>query len=299
MPGKRNISRHFVYLQGAGVASCPMPELPEVETIGRGLHTQLVDRVVSDVVVRRRDLRVPIPADFRERVIGRRVLGVQRRAKYLLWPLDDGGLIVAHLGMTGRFTVRVLPIEDVGPHDHVLLYTNDGRCTTFSDPRRFGVLVLGHVKQPSLHPLLKGLGPEPLDDAWDAPQLLAKVQGRKSPLKSLLLDQSVIAGLGNIYVSEALFRARISPLRLGCSLMLSEARRLVPAIRQVLRDAIDAGGSTLRDYVQADGAIGGFQNQFSVYEQHDQPCPHRGCKGRIQRIVQAGRSTYFCPSCQK
>jgi len=281
-----------------------MPELPEVETIARGLHVELAGRALRDVWVRRRDLRLLIPHDFPERVIGRRILAVQRRAKYLLFRLDDalrpdGLLILAHLGMTGRFAVQTPPFPELAAHDHVVFFTEDGRRTMFSDPRRFGLLSLGYSDRLAEHPLLKDLGPEPLDASWTGEQLLGKVVARKSPLKALLLDQSVVAGLGNIYVSEALFRARLSPLRLGCSLKLAEARRIVGAVRDVLHDAIAAGGSTLRDYVQADGSIGSFQTHFSVYEQQDQSCPRRGCPGVVRRIVQAGRSTYFCPACQR
>ncbi len=291
-----------------------MPELPEVETIGRGLQAELAGRLLRDVQVRRRDLRLPIPGDFRERVVGRRIVSVQRQAKYLLLHLSsragsravaaesalaDGTLILAHLGMTGRFSVQSPPFPALGPHDHVVFFTDDDRRTTFSDPRRFGVLDLGRADRLSEHPLLKKLGPEPLDDSWDGDALLRKVAGRASPLKALLLDQSVVAGLGNIYVSEALFRARVSPLRPGSRLLPAEARKLARAVKDVLKDAIAAGGSTLRDYVQADGAIGGFQTLFAVYEQQGQRCQHRGCRGEIQRIVQAGRSTYFCPLCQR
>ena len=281
-----------------------MPELPEVETIARGLHTQLAGRVLRDVCVRRGDLRRPIPTDFRERVLDRRIESVLRRAKYLLLRLSsslsgDQPVILAHLGMTGRFAVQRPPFPELGVHDHVVFFTDDGCRTTFADPRRFGVLGLGQADRLSEHPWLKDLGPEPLDDSWSPQQLVSKVSTRTSPLKTLLLDQSVVAGLGNIYVSEALFRARISPLRPGTSLRLGEARTLVRAIQAVLRDAIAAGGSTLRDYVQADGSIGGFQTLFSVYEQQGQRCSHRGCRGEVRRIVQAGRSTYFCPSCQR
>jgi formamidopyrimidine-DNA glycosylase len=281
-----------------------MPELPEVETIGRGLQAELAGRRLREVLVRRRDLRLPIPPDFAERVVGRRIESVRRRAKYLLLHLSEGAspdrtLIVAHLGMTGRFSVQAPPFSGLGTHDHVVFSTDDDRRTIFSDPRRFGVLCLGQADRLHEHPLLKDLGPEPLDPGWDGAQLLAKLATRTSPIKALLLDQSVVAGLGNIYVSEALFRARISPLRPGHRIQAAEASRLVRAAKAVLNDAIAAGGSTLRDYVQADGSIGGFQTLFSVYEQQGQRCRHRGCRGEIQRIVQAGRSTYFCPTCQR
>lgn len=276
-----------------------MPELPEVETVCRGLAAQLVGAAVRDVSVQRRDLRLPIPADFEARLRGQQLVAVGRRAKYILCCFADQTMIVAHLGMTGRFTVRPLPLPALSAHDHVVLYTQDGRAAIYSDPRRFGLLVLGRRDQQAAHPLLKDLGPEPLSEAFTADTLLAKLAGRRSPLKALLLDQAVVAGLGNIYVSEALFRARLAPTRLGQSVKKAEATRLCRAIREVLNEAIAAGGSTLRDYVQADGSIGAFQNRFAVYEQAGQRCQHRGCRGVIRRTVQAGRSTYFCPLCQK
>lgn len=276
-----------------------MPELPEVETVCRGLATQLVGARVRDVHVVRRDLRQAVPADFEARLRGQQLVAVQRRAKYILCCFADQTMIVAHLGMTGRFTVRSLPLPALSAHDHVILYTEDGRAAIYSDPRRFGLLVLGRSDRQAAHPLLKELGPEPLGDEFSAASLLAKVAGRRSPLKTLLLDQTVVAGLGNIYVSEALWRARVLPTRLGHTLQRAEATRLTQAIRAVLHDAIAAGGSTLRDYVQADGSVGSFQNRFAVYDRAGERCQHRGCRGVIRKTVQAGRSTYFCPLCQK
>ncbi|HNN92198.1 MAG TPA: bifunctional DNA-formamidopyrimidine glycosylase/DNA-(apurinic or apyrimidinic site) lyase [Pseudomonadota bacterium] len=276
-----------------------MPELPEVETVCRGLAAQLLGVRIRDVEVVRRDLREPVPADLRERLRGQQLVAVQRRAKYILCCFADHTMLVAHLGMTGRFTICAPPPATLSTHDHVVLYTQDGRAAIYSDPRRFGLLVLGRSDRQALHPLLKDLGPEPLGSEFTADSLLAKVARRKSPLKTLLLDQAVVAGLGNIYVSEALWRARLSPSRLGCTLVRREAARLVTEIRAVLNDAIAAGGSTLRDYVQADGSIGGFQTHFAVYDRAGERCAHRGCKGHIERAVHAGRSTYFCPQCQK
>lgn len=275
-----------------------MPELPEVETVSRGLASQLLGVRLRDVQVQRRDLRVAIPSDFEARLRGQQLVAVQRRAKYILLCFADQTMIVAHLGMTGRFTVRPLPLPSLSAHDHVVLYTQDGRAAIYSDPRRFGLLVLGRSDRQAAHPLLKDLGPEPLGPDFSAASLLGKLAGRRSPLKTLLLDQSLVAGLGNIYVSEALWRARVLPTRLGCTVGKAEASRLVKAVREVLQDAIAAGGSTLRDYVQADGSLGAFQNRFAVYERADEGCPRRGCDGVIERMVQAGRSTYFCPVCQ-
>lgn len=276
-----------------------MPELPEVETVRRGLARQLEGRVLQSVTVRRRDLRLPIPQDFESRTVGARVLSVGRRAKYLTLALDSGALIIGHLGMTGRFCVVPLPLPPAEKHDHVIFVTDAGQAAVFSDPRRFGLLVLGRADRPADHPLLKDLGPEPLSPDWTAAQLLAKLRPRRSPLKALLLDQGVVAGLGNIYVCEALWRARLSPERTGSDVSPAQAAKLHAAVRAVLQDALAAGGSTLRDYVQADGQSGGFQNLFSVYDRQGSRCAHSGCRGTIERTVQAGRSTYFCPRCQR
>ncbi|MFA5119535.1 bifunctional DNA-formamidopyrimidine glycosylase/DNA-(apurinic or apyrimidinic site) lyase [Zavarzinia sp.] len=275
-----------------------MPELPEVETVRRGLAIALEGRKLARVQVRRPDLRVPFPPRFAEVLTGRRIVAIRRRAKYLLIELDDGAVVIAHLGMSGRMTVGDGPMPDEKPHDHVVFETEEGPWAIFNDHRRFGLMVLGHVDTLEAHPLLAGIGPEPLGNSFDAETLSAALAGKRSPIKAALLDQTVVAGLGNIYVSEALFRARIAPTREAASVAGKRAERLVPAIRDVLTEAIAAGGSTLRDYVQADGELGYFQHAFKVYDREGEVCPACGAVA-IRRIVQSNRSTYFCPRCQR
>lgn len=278
-----------------------MPELPEVETVCRGLALRLTGQRLVHVEVRRADLRLPMPADFAARLTGRRVERIGRRAKYILIHLDDGAVVIGHLGMSGRLCVlpEDAPPGAPGTHDHVAFRTEDGVRVVYTDPRRFGLLTLTVTAQLGEHPLLKELGPEPLDAAFTAAVLQARLRGRRVPLKAALLDQGVVAGLGNIYVCEALYRARLSPNRQAGTVTDAQAKRLVAAIKQVLSAAIEAGGSTLRDYVQADGELGFFQNQFAVYGRAGEPCRTPGCRGVIERQVQAGRSTYACPVCQK
>jgi len=279
-----------------------VPELPEVETVCRGLRGFLEHHKLCEVVVRRRDLRVPIPADFEQRLLGRTVLRLERRAKYILWFLDSDEVLLAHLGMSGRlFGYRhddpKRPTA-AGKHDHVWLRTEDDTLICYSDPRRFGLLTLAPAQKLADHPLLKELGIEPLEPALSPSTLREALRNRRVPIKVALLDQSVVVGIGNIYASEILHRAHISPQRVAAELTPLEHKALCKAIPEILRKAIDAGGSTLRDYVQANGELGGFQNLFAVYEREGQPCPERGCPGTIHRIVQAARATYFCPRCQ-
>jgi formamidopyrimidine-DNA glycosylase len=291
-----------------------MPELPEVETVRLGLATALEGRSFARVTVNRPDLRTPFPKDFAARLTGRHIAGLRRRAKYLLADLDGGETLVIHLGMSGRMTIhgaaaRVRPgrfhnsIADdgsgQGKHDHVVFVTDAGTRIVFTDHRRFGLMTLLASDAMESDPLFAGLGPEPLDAAFTAAVLSATLKGKKTPIKSALLDQRVVAGLGNIYVCEALFRARISPKRLARTVAGARAEKLVPAIKAVLRDAIKAGGSSLRDYAKADGELGYFQHHFAVYDREGKPCPGQDCSGAIKRIVQAGRSTFYCPSCQK
>lgn len=278
-----------------------MPELPEVETVCRGLATHLVGRRLLRVEVRRHDLRQPVPPDFAARLTGRKVLRIERRAKYMLWYLDDATVVIGHLGMSGRLCVAAAPGPAKAAHDHIHMETDAQTVVVYNDPRRFGLLVLAAAETVTQHPLLKELGPEPLSSAFTAASLRAALAGRQSPIKTTLLDQKVVAGLGNIYVCEALYRSQISPLRPAGRLTGAEAQRLVRQIKEVLGTAIAAGGSTLRDYVQADGELGGFQNQFVAYDREGTPCPHRGCgrKHLIRRIVQGGRATFYCPHCQK
>ncbi len=276
-----------------------MPELPEVETVCRGLAKRLVGRRLIRVEQRRPGLRLPFPEDMPARLTGRQVTAIRRRAKYLLIHLDDGWVVIAHLGMSGRLVISEAPGPPPGRHDHVILGTDDGAVVTFNDARRFGLMTLAPEADLTMHPLLAGLGPEPLAPEFTSTALSARLAGRGTPIKAALLDQTVVAGLGNIYVCEALFHAGISPFRPAATVAGPAAGRLVPAIRRVLTAAIAAGGSSLRDYVQTSGELGYFQHQFAVYDRAGQPCP--GCRctvaetGGIQRLTQANRSTYYCP----
>lgn len=291
-----------------------MPELPEVETVMRGLAALAEGRVIRRAEARRPDLRWPLPERFAERLAGRRIEGFRRRGKYILMRLSGGESLLIHLGMSGRMVaqpagVALAPRE--GPqgrfsdmrgnsgaeHEHVVMALDDGTRIGFVDPRRFGSMDLVPTASEDAHPLLAGLGPEPLSDAFTVAVLSAALAGRRTPIKAALLDQGVVAGLGNIYVCEALYRAGISPRRSALSVPGVRAARLLPAIRAVLTEAIGAGGSSLRDYVRADGDIGRFQEHFAVYGREGErcpTCPGGSCPG-VQRIVQSGRSTFFCP----
>lgn len=289
-----------------------MPELPEVETVRRGLAPALVGAAISRVDLRRADLRFPFPKGFSKRLAGRRIVDLRRRAKYLVADLDDGNSLVMHLGMSGSFR-----IDDDAPgrfhhprgksaaHDHVVFHLENGRRVTFNDPRRFGYMLLVATKDLGAHKLLTGLGVEPLSDALDAAYLARAFAARKAPAKAALLDQRLVAGLGNIYVCEALHRAHISPLRAAGTLVAASGKpapalaRLPQAIKDVLEEALAAGGSSLRDHRQADGSLGYFQHSFRVYDREGAACPTPRCKGTIARVVQSGRSTFLCPRCQK
>ncbi len=281
-----------------------MPELPEVETVMRGLRGVLEGRTVRAASVSRPDLRWPFPAGLAERLAGARVEGFRRRGKYMLMRLSGGDSVLVHLGMSGRMVAR--PAVDPPPapaaHEHFALETTDGTRVGFVDPRRFGCVDLVATEKEDGHRLLAGLGPEPLEPGFTPAVLFAALRGRRTPLKAALLDQKVVAGLGNIYVSEALFRARLSPLRPASSVTEAEAERLVPAIRAVLEESIEAGGSSLRDYVRADGGIGFFQERFKVYGREGSPCEEclgpPDCPG-IRRDVQAGRASFHCPRLQR
>lgn len=287
-----------------------MPELPEVETVRRGLQPVLEGRRLTRVEARRPDLRFPFPEGFVQRLTGARLVALNRRAKYLMAELDRGETLVMHLGMSGRFEIArpegsVRPGEfhyaaDPNPkHAHVVFETEDGGRVTYYDPRRFGYMDLIETATLADHPWFKGLGPEPLSDAFDARRLETAFAGRKQGPKTLLLDQRVVAGLGNIYVCEALNRAKISPFRPAAEVPRKKLGPLVDTIREVLAEAIEAGGSTLRDYAAADGALGYFQHRFRAYDREGEPCLNPGCGGTIHREVQAGRSTFFCARCQK
>ncbi len=275
-----------------------MPELPEVETIRRGLAARMERRRLVRVEARRPDLRIPLPVDLAQRLEGRRVETVGRRAKYLLLHMDDGTSLIAHLGMSGRMVI--LPPGDRAPldaHDHVILETEDGDEVRFNDVRRFGLMTLAATNELDAHPLLASLGPEPLGNDFNGPALAAALAGKRTPIKAALLDQRVVAGVGNIYACEALHRAGISPRRLARTVQGGRAERLAAAVRAVLGAAIDAGGSSLRDYVQASGELGYFQHAWAVYGREGEPCP--GCDKPVRRLAQSGRSTFYCTACQR
>jgi formamidopyrimidine-DNA glycosylase len=288
-----------------------MPELPEVETVRQGLVPVLEGRRLQRVIARRGDLRFPLPKDFAERLTGRCVQKLTRRAKYILAHLDGDEILIIHLGMSGRFQIEggelgrflhnIQPEDAQGPgkHDHIEFITDQGARIVYSDHRRFGMMDLFPSSEMERYRFLAAIGPEPLSDAFSANVLRERLEGKRAPIKAALLDQRVVAGLGNIYVCEALFRARISPLRESASLKMPAIVRLVDDIKQVLNDAIRAGGSTLRDYKQTSGELGYFQHNFLVYDRAGERCSRAGCKGMIKRIVQSGRSTFFCASCQR
>jgi len=282
-----------------------MPELPEVETVRRGLLPVMEGQMIARATVNRPDLRWPFPPDMAARLTGARVLALRRRSKYILADLSSGESLLVHLGMSGRMLISgthvgVFHHHHPAPakHDHVVLDMAGGARITFNDARRFGAMDLVATEIAGQHPLLAALGPEPLGNTFDETYLVARLKGRNTPIKSALLDQRVVAGLGNIYVCETLFRARISPLTRAGDLSAQTAGSLVPLIRQVLAEAIDAGGSSLRDYRQADGALGYFQHGFQVYDREGTPCPTPGCTANIGRLVQSGRSSFYCPQCQ-
>jgi formamidopyrimidine-DNA glycosylase len=283
-----------------------MPELPEVETVRRGLEPVMAGHVIARAETRRPDLRWPLPDRMAERLTGQRVERLRRRSKYILADLSSGETLLVHLGMSGRMLVSGGMLgqfhhDHPAPekHDHVILTMDGGARITFNDARRFGAMDLVATESAEAHLLLASLGPEPLGNGFDENYLVARLKGRNTPIKSALLDQRIVAGLGNIYVCEVLFRAGISPRRKAGRISASRIAALVPLIRQVLTEAIEAGGSSLRDYRQADGELGYFQHTFRVYDREGQPCVTPGCSGTIARLVQSGRSSFFCPVCQR
>lgn len=290
-----------------------MPELPEVETVKRGLQAAVEGRKFTYVETRRGDLRIPFPDDFENRLTGRRVQKLWRRAKYIMADLDAGETLVIHLGMSGRITVynkskafrpgafhyQTGGAEiGRGKHDHVVFDTNAPARIVFTDHRRFGLMTIVETASLQSHKLFKDLGVEPLSRQFDTEYLRKALRRRKTSMKSALLDQRTIAGLGNIYVCEALWRSRISPKRQAARVRAVQVGVLVQAIKEVLREAVTAGGSSLRDHRQTNGELGYFQKTFAVYDRENEPCARRACHGRIQRIVQCGRSTFYCPVCQ-
>ena len=293
-----------------------MPELPEVETVRRALEPALAGRTFASVEQRRADLRFPFPANFVDRVAGADVQAVRRRAKYLMIDLSRGETLIVHLGMSGRITVvphkepaRAVPdlyrtpphdaATALGPHDHVVFTLDDGTTIIFNDHRRFGFMDLAETATLETCRHFLRMGPEPLGNRFSPAHLDSALFGKATPIKAALLDQRIVAGLGNIYVCEALYRAEISPRRLARSVRGKRVARLVPAIRDVLTQAIAAGGSSLRDYAHTDGSLGYFQHTFSVYDREGEPCPRTACGGTVRRIVQSGRSTFYCGRCQR
>ena len=294
-----------------------MPELPEVETVRLGLAPVLVGNSFASVEQRRGDLRFPLPKHFAERLRGRTVDALDRRAKYLLARLDDGEVLVMHLGMTGRFSIDTAngksielgEFEDeqkpAPKHEHIVFHLADGTAVRYSDTRRFGLMDLIPGATLTAHALFKGLGIEPLGPDFTAHWLASRLKGKATSIKAALIDQRLIAGIGNIYACEALYRAGISPMRLAGTLATKAGKptktieALVKAVKAVLGEAIKAGGSSLRDYVRADGRLGRFQHSFKVYGREGKPCRKKGCRGTVRRIVQSGRSTFYCPNCQR
>ncbi len=271
-----------------------VPELPEVETTVRGLEAVLDGQVVLQLETRRADLRRPFPVDLRQRMTGAQITGLSRRAKYGLIDTDRGDTLIFHLGMSGRW--RIDPVDDL-VHDHLLIQTRTGRRLLLNDPRRFGSVDLVPTDRLGDWPAFAALGPEPLGAGFDAKRLAAALWGRSAPIKAMLLDQRIVAGLGNIYVCEALHIARIDPRCPSGSIAIARLKRLVDAIRHVLTTAIAAGGSTLRDYTRPDGDLGYFFKQWRVYGREDQPCP--ACNRQVLRQTDSGRSTFWCSKCQR
>src|SRR5580693_4786173 len=293
-----------------------MPELPEVETVRRGLAPVMEGARFLKVEANRPDLRRPFPKDFIKRLTGKTVTGLGRRAKYLLADLSSGDVLMMHLGMSGSFRVAKdgraktpgkfhHPRSEARAHDHVVFHMSSGAQVIFNDPRRFGLMLLVPRAELAEHPLMREVGPEPLGNAFDAAMLARACAGKKTSLKAALSDQKVVAGLGNIYVCEALHRARLSPKRAASTLAAragaptERAERLVESIKIVLNDAIKQGGSSLRDHRQTDGELGYFQHSFQVYDREGEKCQTKGCGGIVRRFNQNGRSTFWCPKCQK
>jgi formamidopyrimidine-DNA glycosylase len=307
--------------QSALQTGASLPELPEVETVRRGLQPVMEGKRIQSVKTNRKDLRFPFPDGFASLLTGRTVTAMGRRAKYLMVDLDDGQVLVMHLGMTGRFIIEqgdnlklpnekvigefVQTINRLPAHDHVIFEMEGGARVTYNDVRRFGFMSLMARSEVSTHPLTKDIGIEPLGNELTPAKLAQLFAGKATPLKSALLDQRLVAGLGNIYVCEVLFRTGLSPLKPAGSIVTKAglpkpiAEKLTDEIKLVLQEAIEAGGSTLRDFAHTDGSLGYFQHRFKVYDREGEPCPHTHCSGRVERMVQSGRSTFYCASCQK
>lgn len=283
-----------------------MPELPEVETVRRGLAPSLEGATIISAEVNRPDLRWPFPENMAARLTGAKVTALRRRSKYILADLDTGETLIIHLGMSGRMTVSGDPLGQfhhdhpaAEKHDHVVFHVNNGARVTFNDPRRFGAMDLAETARLEDHWLIKPIGPEPLGNTFNENYLVSALAGKNTPIKTALLDQRIVAGLGNIYVCEVLFRAGINPRRKAGKLSKTRVSAMVPIIREVLSEAIDAGGSSLRDFRQASGELGYFQHGFKAYDRESTPCSAPDCTGTIARIVQSGRSTFYCPKHQR
>ncbi|MBY0281910.1 MAG: bifunctional DNA-formamidopyrimidine glycosylase/DNA-(apurinic or apyrimidinic site) lyase [Alphaproteobacteria bacterium] len=276
-----------------------MPELPEVETVRRGLIPVLEGKILRETEVYRDGLRYPFPPLFRERLKGRKILNLTRRAKYLLLNLDEGYTLVIHLGMSGRIRIEDTVSFMLQKHDHVVFYSNENKVIAYNDARRFGLMDLVQTAHLTDHPLFRHLGPEPFDDNLTPTVFYELLKKRQHSIKIALLDQKLIVGVGNIYASEALWGSGIHPFRSSHSLTLKDAENLLDHIRKVLQRAIMAGGSTLKDHQQPDGKLGYFQHQFAVYGRHLADCTTEGCAGKIKKEIQAGRSTFYCDACQK
>ena len=283
-----------------------MPELPEVETVRRGLAPMMEGVVIARAHVNRPDLRWPFPPDMAKRLTGARITALRRRSKYILADLDRGESLLIHLGMSGRMLISghqigsfVHPHPAPDKHDHVVFEMENGARITFNDPRRFGAMDLLPTDGAHTHKLLAKIGPEPFGNAFSEPYLVSALAGRKTPIKAALLDEAGVAGFGNIYVCETLYRTGIHPARRANRISAARVSTLVPAIRAVLSEAIEAGGSSLRDYRQADGELGYFQHNFDVYDREGAPCRTAGCSDTVRRIVQSGRSSFYCPTCQR
>ena len=283
-----------------------MPELPEVETVRRGLIPAMEGQVISNAAVNRPDLRWPFPENMAERLTGKRINALRRRSKYILMDLDSGETLLVHLGMSGRMTISGVAVGEFHhphptpeKHDHVVFDMENGARVTFNDARRFGAMDLLDTATAEDHWLLRDIGPEPFSNAFNESYLIDRFRGKNSPIKTALLDQGIVAGLGNIYVCEVLFRTGINPKRKAGQISPQRIATLVPAIREVLAEAIESGGSSLKDHRQADGKLGYFQHNFRVYDQEGKPC-QSGIDGHVvQRFVQSGRSTFYCPQCQR
>lgn len=281
-----------------------MPELPEVETVCKGMEKAMKGRVIMHLEQRRKDLRVPFPDNFAHEVEGLEVLQIKRRAKYILMRLENSKTMILHLGMSGK--ILLVPSNEnyeIKKHDHLILALDDDSKMVFNDARRFGMVMLTHEDELETHKAFRDMGPEPLGDGFSGAILFDSLENKKTTIKAALMDQRIVAGLGNIYVCEALFYAGIDPARIANTLSVNESEKLVQVILGVLRKAIKAGGSTLKDYQQVDGSLGYFQHQFAVYDKEAQACPDCSCDvsktGGVKKITQAGRSTYYCPQKQK